>query len=305
MPEYVDPILIATPVFILCVIAEMIYVHRSGKGEYQSTDSFVSLMMGLGNTIVPALIGGFTVIWAFYVYDNWRVVDLGFGVLPFLTVLVLDDFKYYWVHRLGHRVRWMWASHVIHHSSQHYNLTTALRQTWTGPISGGFLLATPLFILGFHPALVAFAGAINLIYQFWIHTEAIDKCPDWFEAIFNTPSHHRVHHSTLPEHLDRNYAGIFIVWDRLFGTFEPEDKERRPCRYGLVQDLGTFNPLRVALHEWINIGVDWRSTRRPSDWIRYALKPPGWSPDGSRKTSEMIKAEYSSEQEDKKASVRL
>src|SRR3546814_77230 len=128
----------------------------------------------------------------------------------------------YVFHRAAHRVRWFWASHVIHHSSQHYNLSTALRQTWTGFFSLTFLFRLPLFLIGFPPAMVFFCAGLNLIYQFWIHTEAIGRMPRWFEAVMNTPSHHRVHHGVNPRYLDANYAGVFIIWDKMFGSFVPE-----------------------------------------------------------------------------------
>jgi sterol desaturase/sphingolipid hydroxylase (fatty acid hydroxylase superfamily) len=204
---------------------------------------------------------------------------------------VLDDLKYYWVHRFGHRVRWFWASHVNHHSSQHYNLSTALRQSWTGFLTLGFVFALPLVLIGFHPVMIAICGGFNLIYQFWIHTEAIGKMPRWFEAVMNTPSHHRVHHATNPRYLDRNYAGVFIVWDRMFGTFEPERPEEERIRYGIVKQLGSFNLLWAVFHEWIGIVQDMR--RAP--WrhkLGYLLREPGWTHDGSRETSDMIRARW-------------
>jgi len=154
------------------------------------------------------------------------------------------------------------------------------------------IVRTPLILIGFHPAMVLFCGGLNLIYQFWIHTEAIGRMPKWFEAIMNTPSHHRVHHGRNPRYLDSNYAGVFIIWDKMFGTFVPELDEDKP-QYGLVHNLGTFNPLRVAFHEWIGIfrdvtqrGITWR------DRLMYMFASPGWSHDGSRDTSEVIKAKH-------------
>ena len=203
---------------------------------------------------------------------------------------MIDDLAYYAFHRSAHRVRWFWASHVIHHSSQHYNLSTALRQTWTGFFSLAFLFRLPLFLIGFPPAMVFFVAGLNLIYQFWIHTEVIGRMPRWFEAVMNTPSHHRVHHATNPRYLDRNYAGVFIIWDRLFRTFEPERDDDRP-RYGIVHQLGSFNLLWAAFHEWIAIARDLRA----APWgakLGYLWRPPGWSHDGSRDTSETLKARW-------------
>jgi sterol desaturase/sphingolipid hydroxylase (fatty acid hydroxylase superfamily) len=187
---------------------------------------------------------------------------------------VVDDLAYYWIHRAGHRIRWAWAAHVIHHSSQHYNLSTALRQTWTGLFGLTFLIKLPLFFIGFPLELVAFCGGLNLIYQFWIHTEVIGKMPPWFEAVMNTPSHHRVHHGTNPRYLDRNYAGVFIIWDKMFGTFEAERAEEPP-RYGIIRNLATFNPLWVACHEWLGIARDLARARSlKTAWLA-AFGPPG------------------------------
>ena len=173
-----------------------------------------------------------------------------------------------------------------HHTSQHYNLSTALRQTWTGGVAGTWLLWLPLAFLGFPPAMIAIQKGISLVYQYWIHTETIRRLPKGFEAVFNTPSHHRVHHARNPIYLDRNYAGILIVWDRLFGTFQPE-LDAEPCRYGVVHNLGAFNPLRVAFHEWVGIAQD--IARSPRHVLGWLFGPPGWSPDGSRDTSRTLK----------------
>ncbi len=210
-----------------------------------------------------------------------------------LAVFLLEDLTYYGFHRLAHERRFWWASHVNHHTSQHYNLSTALRQTWTGGAAGTWLLWLPLAFIGFPPAMVAIQKGISLVYQFWIHTEAIGKMPRWFEAVFNTPSHHRVHHARNPRYLDRNYAGILIVWDRLFGTFQPE-LEEEPCRYGVVKNLATFNILRVAFHEWAAIAGD--LVRQPRHALGWLFGPPGWSPDGSRETSDQIRARWSAGQ---------
>ena len=184
----------------------------------------------------------------------------------------------------------MWAAHVIHHSSQHYNLSTALRQTWTGFFALGFLFSWPMFLLGFPPEMVFFCSGLNLIYQFWIHTEAIGKMPRWFEAVMNTPSHHRVHHATNPRYLDANYAGVFIIWDKMFGTFEPERDDVK-IHYGLVRNLGTFNVIWAAFHEWAGIAKDvWSAPWKHK--LGYMWREPGWTHDGSRDTSATIRAKW-------------
>jgi sterol desaturase/sphingolipid hydroxylase (fatty acid hydroxylase superfamily) len=290
--SYPDVVQLAVPFFIALILVELLWIHLARRGgRYETRDAVTSLVMGAGN-VAEGLFLGF-VAWAFFMV-LWEItpLDLGTSVWVVLLCFVLDDLRYYWVHRFGHRIRWVWASHVNHHSSQHYNLTTALRQTWTGTFTFMMIVRAPLILLGFHPAMVLFCGGLNLIYQFWIHTEAIGRMPRWVEAVMNTPSHHRVHHGRNPRYLDANYAGVFIVWDRLFGTFVPERADEKPD-YGLVQNLGTFNPLRVAFHEWAAI---LRDVTRPGlnlrERVMYAVAPPGWSHDGSRLTSEQIKARH-------------
>jgi sterol desaturase/sphingolipid hydroxylase (fatty acid hydroxylase superfamily) len=189
-------------------------------------------------------------------------------------------------------VRWLWADHVQHHTSQHFNLSTALRQPVTGAFTPGFLFRVPLFLMGFPVPMLAFVHGLNLVYQFWIHTEGIGKCPVWFEAVFNTPSHHRVHHATNARYLDSNYAGVFILWDRLFGSFVAEEAADPP-RYGIAKNLATFNPIRIVAHEWLGIAGDLSRVRRPRDIAGFVFGPPGWSPDGSRETSDSIKQDWS------------
>ena len=155
---------------------------------------------------------------------------------------------------------------------------------------GAVLFRTPLVLIGFHPAMVFFVGAINLLYQFWIHTELIRRMGP-FELIMNTPSHHRVHHATNPKYLDANYAGTLIVWDKMFGTYVPEDDAEKP-RYGIIKNLGTFNPLVISFHEWVGIAKDVVKAKSLKDVVGYTFGPPGWSPDGSRLTSKMIKERW-------------
>jgi sterol desaturase/sphingolipid hydroxylase (fatty acid hydroxylase superfamily) len=285
-----DPVTLATPFFILTIILEIV-LARMGKVEarYETKDTAVSLGLGLGSSIAGVLIGGLTFAATLWVYQH-RLFDIPMtAIWAWVAVFLLEDLTYYWFHRLSHERRLWWAAHVNHHSSQHYNLSTALRQTWTGGIAGTWALWLPLAFLGFPPAMIVIQKGISLVYQYWIHTEAIRRLPAWFEAVFNTPSHHRVHHARNPRYLDRNYAGILIVWDKLFGTFQPE-LDAEPCRYGIVKNLGTFNILRVAFHEWGGIARD--IGRSPQHTVGWLFGPPGWSPDGSRETSATIKARW-------------
>ncbi len=295
MPNLPDPIFVAIPAFVILIIAEMIFARTTGKARYEPRDTAASLMMGLGNTVSGVLLGGITIFW-FTRIEPYGLFDIGWAWWAFVLAFVLDDFVYYWSHRFAHTVRWWWADHVVHHSSQHYNLSTALRQPWLNPLTLKFIFfGSWLVLLGFPPAMIAFVGAINLVYQFWIHTESIGKMWAPIEAIFNTPSHHRVHHATNPRYLDRNYAGVFIIWDRMFGTFEPE-RENEPCRYGIVRNLGTFNPIKICLHEWLAIIKDVRRSKSVREALGYWLGPPGWSPDGSRDSSKILKARWKAQQ---------
>ncbi|WP_133364621.1 sterol desaturase family protein [Qipengyuania sediminis] len=296
MPSF-EPTAYAIPLFVALVLAEMLWAWKRAPHAYEPRDTLTSLAFGLGSTVAGALFGGAAVLALLWAYQ-FRQFDFGpewwavWWAWP--LCFVLDDLAYYWIHRFGHRVRWFWASHVNHHSSQHYNLSTALRQTWTGFLTLGFAFKLPLVLLGFHPVMIAICGGFNLIYQFWIHTEAIGKLPRWFEAVMNTPSHHRVHHATNPRYLDRNYAGVFIVWDKLFGSFEPEvrpEEGGERIRYGIVRQLGSFNLLWSVFHEWVGMVRDvWAAPWRHK--LSYILREPGWSHDGRRETSAMLRARW-------------
>jgi sterol desaturase/sphingolipid hydroxylase (fatty acid hydroxylase superfamily) len=197
--------------------------------------------------------------------------DLGTGVAAAAGALLAWDFIYYWNHRIQHESRWLWAIHVVHHSSEHYNLSTALRQ----PVAANFGMFVPYGLMawfGFRPALIETARGINLIYQFWIHTETIDRM-GLAEEVLNTPSHHRVHHGVNPQYLDRNHGGILIIWDRMFGTFE---RERERVVYGLTKNIDTFNPLRIATHEYVDILRDVARSRNWRDRLGHVFAHPGW-----------------------------
>jgi sterol desaturase/sphingolipid hydroxylase (fatty acid hydroxylase superfamily) len=285
-----NPTEIATPLFIVLVVAEMLFVRFAGRGHYEMRDTATSLVMGFGSVLSGALFAFLFIAFARELAPH-RITDLGWSWPVFLAAFLIDDLTYYWWHRASHRIRWLWADHVQHHSSQHYNLSTALRQPLTGAFTPGLFFRAPMILLGFPLPMIAFVHGVNLVYQFWIHTEAIGKFPGWFEAVMNTPSHHRVHHATNARYLDSNYAGIFIIWDRMFGTFVAEDAKDAP-RYGIVKNLASYNPVRVAFHEWIGIVNDIRHAPSLRDALLYLVAPPGWSPDGSRETSDSIKRRW-------------
>ncbi|MEK6542116.1 MAG: sterol desaturase family protein [Pseudomonadota bacterium] len=286
LPNAVD---YAVPFFILLIVLEMIWAKRRAPEKYEPRDTLTSLAFGVGSTVAGALTGTIIAGFAFWLWD-FRIATIPWTWWGFVLCFVVDDFLYYAFHRAAHRVRWFWASHVNHHSSQHYNLSTALRQTWTGFFTLTFLFRLPIVLIGFHPAMLFFVGGLNLIYQFWIHTEVIGRMPRWFEAVMNTPSHHRVHHATNPRYLDRNYAGVFIVWDRMFGTFEREVDDE-VIHYGIIKQLGTFNLLWSVFHEWIGIARDvWSAPWRHK--LSYIWRVPGWSHDGSRDTSDALRTRW-------------
>ena len=289
MTKLPNPVDYAVPFFILLIIIEMIWAKRNAPEKYEGGDTLNSLLFGFGSSVAGALLGGATLAMFAWAYQ-FRVTTIPFAWWSWILCFVLDDFLYYVFHRSAHRVRWFWAAHVNHHSSQHYNLSTALRQTWTGFFALGIIFDLPQVLLGFDPAMVFFVGGINLIYQFWIHTEAIGKLPRWFEAVMNTPSHHRVHHAVNPRYLDRNYAGVFIIWDKMFGTFTPEVDDE-PIRSGIVKQLGSFNLIWGVFHEWVGIARDLIHAPFKAK-LGYLFGPPGWSHDGSRDTSDMIRARW-------------
>ena len=198
--------------------------------------------------------------------------DLGGGPLALGAAVLGWDFIYYWNHRLQHESRIMWAIHVVHHSSERYNLSTALRQPWADSL-GMFVPYGLMSLLGIRPNLIETARQINLIYQYWIHTDAIRSIGP-LESVLNTASHHRVHHGMNRQYLDRNHGSILIVWDKLFGTFEPEDE---PVVYGLTKNIGTFNPLRIATHEHAEIVRDVAAADNWHDRLSFVLRGPGWA----------------------------
>jgi sterol desaturase/sphingolipid hydroxylase (fatty acid hydroxylase superfamily) len=282
-------------VFVALIVAEMIWAWRRAPDAYEPRDTLVSLALGLGSVAIAAAAAGLHYAAALALWQL-RLIDLGHAWWVWIACFVLDDFNYYWAHRTGHRVRWFWAAHVNHHSSQHYNLSTALRQTWTGTIALSFVFRIWPALIGFHPAMIVTVGGVNLVYQFFIHTETVRRLPRPIEAVLNTPSHHRVHHAIDAPCLDRNYGGVFIVWDRMFGTWfrEPEDAK---LHYGIVRQLGSFNLLWAVFHEWAGIARDlWRAPWRHK--LDYAWRPPGWSHDNSRDSSDAIRARWSARQSD-------
>jgi sterol desaturase/sphingolipid hydroxylase (fatty acid hydroxylase superfamily) len=278
----------AVPAFVALLLLELALTQRRlppGAKGYEKRDTWASLSMGLGNVVIAALTKSLAVGLYFAAYQL-RFFEIGTGVAAWVLLFFAEDFCYYWFHRFHHEVRFFWAAHVNHHSSRYFNLSTALRQSWTTPLTGP-IFWVPLALLGFHPFMILTAQAVSLIYQFWIHTELIERLGP-LEWVLNTPSHHRVHHGANVEYLDRNYGGILIVWDRLFGSFEPE---RAPVDYGLTKNIRTFAPIRIAFHEWQAMFRDALRADSLREAFAFFLQPPGWSPDGSSLTARQMQAQ--------------
>jgi len=282
--EIPDPVSLAAPFFVALIALELALTKLTGRGAYELKDMCASLAMGLGNVAAKLLVGGVALAAYQFAYAH-RLFDIPWAWWSLALCFLAEDLAYYWFHRASHEVRFFWASHVIHHSSQHYNLSTALRQTWSGALGLTFVFWLPLPLLGFPPAMVLLFSGVSLVYQFWIHTELIGRLGP-LEWVLNTPSHHRVHHATEPKYLDRNYAGVLIVWDRLFGSFQRE--EERPT-YGILSNIATFNPLRIATHEWIAMGKDLLGARSLRAGWGSLFGPPGLS---SGRTSKTIRASW-------------
>jgi sterol desaturase/sphingolipid hydroxylase (fatty acid hydroxylase superfamily) len=267
-------IVLATPVFLLLIGVELLVGVRRGRNTYRLNDALNSI--GLG--IMSQLVGVFSKLMAIGIYTIvfthlalWRLPANALWV--WLVGLLLYDLCYYWHHRLGHTVALLWASHVVHHQSEDYNLSTALRQTSSGWVAG-WLFYLPMAVLGFPPLVFGTVALIDLLYQFWVHTEQIGKL-GWFDRWFCAPSNHRVHHAVNDKYLDRNYGGILIVWDRLFGSYEVEDE---PCVYGTRGPLRSWNPVWANLHNYADMALDsWRA-RHWADKLRVWFMHPGWRP---------------------------
>jgi sterol desaturase/sphingolipid hydroxylase (fatty acid hydroxylase superfamily) len=276
--ELRDPVTYAIPVFVLFMaleIASMRYLEddRPNSG-YEQRDTRTNIWMRLGSLVVN---GGARVVAllgysALYVISPLRLDTHQWWTWVYALVAV--DLLFYAEHRAAHRVRLLWAAHQAHHSSQRFNLSTAVRQKWNPWWE--LLVWVPLPLLGMPPWMIFFTFSINLIYQFFVHTERIGRMWRPVEFVLNTPSHHRVHHASDPEYLDRNFAGMFIIWDRMFGTFKAE--EHRPT-YGLTHNVDSYNPFRLQYYLYGDI---WRDVRRARGWRQkfgYVFGPPGWSPE--------------------------
>jgi sterol desaturase/sphingolipid hydroxylase (fatty acid hydroxylase superfamily) len=265
----VDLKVLALPLFALLILTEAVITAVRGRHAYAWQD-FGGSMSQLSMNVVVKLGFDILVVALYFFLYQYRLFDIPNGPLQWLFTLVVLDLMFYWYHRASHRVRFLWCAHVVHHSSERMNFGTALRQSPTGPLTI-VLFYWPLPLLGFHPLVIASAGAIATIYGFWTHTETIKKLWGPFEWLFVTPSHHRAHHGSNPEYIDRNYGNLLIVWDRWFGTFEPEVA---PVRYGLTNNINTYNPLKIAFGEWHKLLRDTAHTKSIASARRLWAAPP-------------------------------
>jgi alkylglycerol monooxygenase len=271
------------PLFFLLIAAELLYARVRGTRLLRLNDSISDLSLGTLSQLTGLFFKLFTIglyVWFGEQFAVQRFVPVppwSNGPFGWTVAFVLVDLAYYWSHRLSHEVHVLWAGHIVHHSSEEYNLAVALRQS---SLHGLFtwVFYIPIALLGVPATMFVACYAVNLVYQFWIHTRAVGRLGRLTEAVMNTPSHHRVHHGVNPKYQDRNYAGVFIVWDRMFGTFVPEEEEPT---YGITHPLASWNPLWANVHEFVEI---WRLVRRARGWrnkLKAVFGPPSWRPPGA------------------------
>ena len=286
-----DPITsIALPLFIVAIIAESLISRHQHRHLYEGRDFLTSMSMLVMSAIVdlaPKVIAFTAFIWLHEISPLRDAIERQWWA--WVLLFFLDDFIYYWFHRANHEVRVLWAGHVPHHSSVKLNFGTALRQG-VGERVHKYLFWVPLPLLGFDPLMIFSIIALNLVYQFWVHTELVDCLPRPIELIFNTPSHHRVHHASNIRYLDRNHAGVLIIWDRMFGTFAEETRDDPPV-YGLTKNINTYNPIVVAAGEYAKLWRDISRASSISDKLRYLLLAPGWHHDGEDRRSNVLRGQ--------------
>ncbi len=274
-------ILLATPVFWLLMALEWAVGRRRGRDNYRLADAFSSIGLGMINQVVGVFTKALSFglyVWAYQHLALWHLDAKAWWVWP--LALVAYDFLYYWYHRCGHRVAVMWAAHAVHHQSEDYNLSTALRQTGTGWLLG-WVFYLPMALCGVPPLVMGVVALVDLLCQYWVHTEHIGKL-GWFDRWFCSPSNHRAHHAVNDRYVDKNYGGIFILWDRLFGTFVEED-DAEPCVYGTRSPLRSWNPLRANAQVYLSL---WQSSQAAEGWrhkMEVWLRPPGWQANGPPK----------------------
>jgi len=265
---------LAGPVYLLLIAVELLVARRRGARVYRLDDAINDVSTGILMQLLVLGFGGLIVAGYVGVYEGFRVTEWSpQQATSWIACFLAVDFAYYWFHRLSHEVNFLWAAHVVHHQSEDYNLAVALRQSALQPFFSAFFYL-PLAVLGFPPLVFFTCSAANTIYQFWLHTQLIGRLGP-LEAVLVTPSHHRVHHGRNPLYIDRNHGGSFIVWDRLFGTFQREEEE---VVYGITKPLASWNPIWANLHYWVELFQSARATRALGDKLRVFFAAPGWYP---------------------------
>ena len=268
---------VATPVFIAVTLWEYLRI-RHDPTRMDVPEALRNFALGAGYQLTELLFAGLIAFPVYAFLYHHRLLDLKLNWATGLLTFVGVDFCFYWMHRSSHRIRWFWAAHVVHHSSERMNFSTAMRQNATNIFNGMWLFYVPLALIGFNPVWIGVAYALSLVYQFFIHTTLVGKLPGWVETVLNTPSHHRVHHGRNPGYIDRNYGGTLIVWDRLFGTFVAED-EQAPPDYGITRPIHSRNLLVLWTHEYVDL---FRAMARPGGLqarLKHLWKPPEWDRD--------------------------
>ncbi len=283
---------ISLPLYFIAMAVELYIHHKRNYKGYDMPDTLISFWFALAGASLDLLMKGvcFLVLDWCNQYAIWQPDLLSsYPVLAWGLVFIGQDFCFYWLHRTEHMSRVFWAVHSNHHSSEHYNFAVALRSSVFQPLYR-FVFYIPVAFLGFDGLTIMFMYAVNQFYQFWLHTETIPKLPEWFEAVFVTPSHHRVHHESNILYLDRNMGQVLIIWDKMFGTFQEELDEEKP-RFGLTKPLGTYHPLKAIVTEFVKIGQDLKKSPNLKTSWNYLFKAPGWSHDGSSQTADQMREE--------------
>lgn len=285
------PILFAIPVFFLLIAIELWVARRRGLTIYRLKDSLTSINIGLISEFTKAIGGVVSVVMFVLISKNFGAFEWDVkNPLTWISALILYDFCYYWVHRTGHEINIMWASHVVHHSSEEFNLSTALRQSSTGFLFR-WMFYIPLALLGYPVQVFIVVGLIDILYQYWVHTQLIGKL-GWMEKIFVTPSNHRVHHGQNDYCIDKNYGGIFCIWDRMFGTYADERDDEKPV-YGIRKPLASWNPLWANFHHFAQI---WQQVKSATGWrnkLMYIFAKPSWTPEVADATAKFEPAQFS------------
>ncbi len=267
--DYIDPKIFVLPIFAFLILAEVFISARRKQQAYALKDFGGSMSQLAGNIVMLLTTQGVILVFYYWVYQ-FRLFDITMNWMGLIGLAIAIDFVFYWYHRASHRIRILWAIHVAHHSSEHMNLGTALRQSWFGPLSKPFFYWT-LPLIGFDPLAILAVGSALTVYGFWTHTEQIRSLGP-LEHIVVTPSHHRAHHGSNPQYIDKNYANFLIIWDKLFGTFE---QEQETVKYGLTKNIKSYNPFVIALHEFRDIGKDLTQKSAWRNFGKTVFGPPG------------------------------